>query len=771
MNADREIAVIVFALALFTAILTFAPHSQPVQQSTGFTKAQFVHYLANESNPSDFVNPYSIYELCNPTAINFTIANAQHFNMSYFEGRGNGRLLSTHLYWANVTSRFVSVNRPTFAQISSSINGSGQNVTIFRQDANWDNYTVQDTQWIPFTPINFKVPALSCVKLKVEGTRAPSLGASSIDNVLSFNGYSFPEYAWWNTSAVHKIQIKINVTTPLNITELVVPVPIPLAYANCSGVQYTNAAENAQVNNENGSNASSFCNGVEYINITAFNMSSPAPYDPNFTVYRYYNFTPMNFNRTNPQLVWNYSTVNVWNFDVNSPMTSGGVLDSLANNSGTGTAVVVYNTTPNATIGRSIGFGDPTTGGFGSATNSYVDVSGNAASGNAVSIVAYVRTFGAGGTSTIYSRKNSGGPNLHDLILFTGKAYGLHEGCASDTVGTTNIEDGKWHLIITTRNATHHWIYVDGAREGAGSQQLCSSATTRGSLTAYIGYQFQNGIRQFNGTIDYLWLYNRTINDAEALALMNTSKTFYYGVEQSQLPFSYDFGVNLTNPGNNSATNDSITAVLSYNYSGNLSKVLNCSVYLNDTVGVGLKFNTSNSTPIVGGINNITVTLGGPFGKQLLWNVNCSNATAAGTPYAFSTVNQTIRTSNNTWAGGVSRGISNSNVTCNFTSQRNQLVQPFGQTSSLGYFNFTNKGTWIGNLSVFVLNSTNSSYQIFLNTTQNATLANLTRNGNATVLHDWAVGEASSTMAWLWVNCSSELRSFVPRLRFTPVAS
>jgi hypothetical protein len=83
--------------------------------------------------------------------------------------------------------------------------------------------------------------------------------------------------------------------------------------------------------------------------------------------------------------------------------------------------------------------------------------------------------------------------------------------------GTTKVDDGQWHHIIAIYEYNEAmYLYVDGAIDGF--------SPTGGNINISehdlcIGCNFGGGLREWNGEIDDVRIYNRAITDEEILYL------------------------------------------------------------------------------------------------------------------------------------------------------------------------------------------------------------------------------------------------------------
>jgi hypothetical protein len=179
--------------------------------------------------------------------------------------------------------------------------------------------------------------------------------------------------------------------------------------------------------------------------------------------------------------------------------------------------------------------------------------------------------------------------------------------------GYCNLTMGvqTWNMVTVTFNNTHFFLYLNGtlcnitAFNGTGLNQVTGVNTSIGA------YQENFAVSVFNGSIDELGLWNRSLNQTEISTLYAIQKD---GNPQGSYPFNISYvpstkviNVTLVSPINNSRDNSNI-----FNFVVN-DTVTNCSLIINNVV------NKTNSNA-----DNFTVVM--PASKYLVmnWSVNCT---------------------------------------------------------------------------------------------------------------------------------------------------
>lgn len=115
---------------------------------------------------------------------------------------------------------------------------------------------------------------------------------------------------------------------------------------------------------------------------------------------------------------------------------------------------------------------------------------------------------------------------------------GLWTNGTSLASGATNLDDGKWHQVVGICNGSYQWLYVDGAYSN-------SQAGTLGTdmYDLLIGMR-DTGTMYFNGSIDEIRLYNRTLSQAEITQLYTNNRYENPNLVSSGLVAYYPFNEN-----------------------------------------------------------------------------------------------------------------------------------------------------------------------------------------------------------------------------------
>lgn len=121
--------------------------------------------------------------------------------------------------------------------------------------------------------------------------------------------------------------------------------------------------------------------------------------------------------------------------------------------------------------------------------------------GNSDTTFAGIALIVSGGNARVTSAKNTGTVNNTDY---------------ANAVGSKNVSDGSFHLIVGTYDGTKLHIYTDGSEEGTGTS-WANNPVYQASTNIRIGNQVDNGTEDnfFNGAIDEVGLWTRALTATE----------------------------------------------------------------------------------------------------------------------------------------------------------------------------------------------------------------------------------------------------------------
>ncbi len=178
-------------------------------QATGetalYVKDDFLRYVGSDIG---VVMAYSEYEICNPWVSDFTTITKglNQFDWDFIKLKGDLKETwfehRVDYLCPEIASYDETCEKDTLSLNGSTISGQCTSEPVFKY--------ATCTQWKRFNPEKHTYKGEECERIRVYGTYEPAFGdedAVVIDNVLSFAGYKYDEYAWWNVSFAYKQNI------------------------------------------------------------------------------------------------------------------------------------------------------------------------------------------------------------------------------------------------------------------------------------------------------------------------------------------------------------------------------------------------------------------------------------------------------------------------------------------------------------------------------------------------------------------------------------
>lgn len=160
-------------------------------------------YLQHIKTEAGLTKAYTWYKMCNPTNFDYTITDSSKFNVDFDEVKNRLSSFSFEIL-SNVSKQitdYANVCNPYNISIQSNASNPSGNSTFDNCSVVASGTrTVEEQEWLPFVPISQTFKAKTCYDVRVEGTYAARTGGTAIDNIISYAGYTFNEYAWWNAS-------------------------------------------------------------------------------------------------------------------------------------------------------------------------------------------------------------------------------------------------------------------------------------------------------------------------------------------------------------------------------------------------------------------------------------------------------------------------------------------------------------------------------------------------------------------------------------------
>ena len=251
---------------------------------------------------------------------------------------------------------------------------------------------------------------------------------------------------------------------------------------------------------------------------------------------------------------------------------------------------------------------------------------------NDFSISAWVKIKGVGGagSNSVFSQKVLGTGNGKPGVFLTITSpanqpyFSMRDnvGAVVDVTADNVLNYNGWYHVVAVKNSSLISLYVGGVFNKSTSHTL-SGDFDEGSIYRHIGRNIDSSY--FNGTIDDVIIFNRSLSVSEILALYNATASQYYnnftgladGVH-TMTGYAVDSGGNVNTTGVRSVTvqSDATYPIFSNYYDNNATLVGSGTAWFNVTVAntngtVGLTFNETNYTAsnLTSNVYNVSISL------------------------------------------------------------------------------------------------------------------------------------------------------------------
>lgn len=149
----------------------------------------------------------------------------------------------------------------------------------------------------------------------------------------------------------------------------------------------------------------------------------------------------------------------------------------------------------------------------GTDSKNYITIPNVGTFTNGISVSCWVSTLTSGMNKYILTFSSTDDYHNFNMQMsttnkFRMQIYNLSGG--TSIIGTTSINDGKWHYVVGTFLSTNLILYVDGIQENSSSSV---TATTISGNVNRIGDHI-SGVQTWNGYIDDVKLFNKVITAA-----------------------------------------------------------------------------------------------------------------------------------------------------------------------------------------------------------------------------------------------------------------
>lgn len=213
-------------------------------------------------------------------------------------------------------------------------------------------------------------------------------------------------------------------------------------------------------------------------------------------------------------------------------------------------------------------------------------------------------------------------------------------GCAVDFCAHFNVGDpgditaGNWYMVTIMHNTTRDEIYLNGVRKNWSISGTLQNNINQFYVGEYLGY----GDNYFDGIIDELTIFNKTLTQAEIDYLYNSGSGRDLFESNPTL-----FNIYLNSPSNNSVQS---TSTITFNASMNISGGATNLEWDNATIYVwysnGTLFNTTLVTGLIGNATSIQRNITVSDISSYYWNVLAEYSNATFGNYSWAASNYTF---------------------------------------------------------------------------------------------------------------------------------
>lgn len=303
-----------------------------------------------------------------------------------------------------------------------------------------------------------------------------------------------------------------------------------------------------------------------------------------------------------------------------------------------------------------------------------------------------------------------------NLLVSNGAGYQIND--EATPMGCGELNNSQWHHVVVTKNSSHAWrLYIDGVY--CGVDRIADINGISGNNWRIFA-QFTS-VNAYNGSIDQVIYWNKTLSAAEVLAANNSER-------DSAIPI-----INTTSNIYNTSSTELLTESIQTNIT-TLSgyAVSNATLHYGSLTYSGTVTNTSayNYTLTKTGINLNSSHVGS---NTLYWNVTFTNGTSENTD----SITQSVSATNFTLCAAAPYNI----PYINFSFKNETLAQ---ESVSASF-----SSTWV----YWISSQTNNKTLSYTNTTANPSYAFCLSPGNKTI---------SSTLSSSYYNSYSVQRNYAP---------
>lgn len=461
----------------------------------------------------------SVYKFCNPLGNNVSVPAGSRVSFTFVNvSKGAQNVAVDYLKnetrtetWVNDTCTAWTKNNtllPNGTQLDMNFCSavSGKNISV----------NIATSRWLPLSGFDWAhIAANTCYAVRVSGDTP---NGTKTDNILSFNGYTWPEKDWWNVSWSYRAPMYISATgrdgISLSYANTTGDYPA-IAFFNISSTKINSTCQDVRVTGPDGTSPLAYAlenntcttqNGFTWgwirFNVTNLNATT------NYTAYLYYGNPTVSSAETTPfdsRWVFAYDGYGMRDYSPN------------ANNLTTVTGI----TWDTGKYGNGIRF-------YGNTSTGTSVSTGDAASLDvtSVSLITWASSkSGAVGTQPALIHRDKSTHSDPYYVFYLNAPY-LSSNVASmaavtcanwDCAGHANLNSGpiaqsqylnQWHLYAGTYTSGDLRNYFDGVLN-TSSTLLTGSINAEATGLVLGNYRnLNNAMYNYNGTMDETWVMN-----------------------------------------------------------------------------------------------------------------------------------------------------------------------------------------------------------------------------------------------------------------------
>ncbi|MBU1111315.1 MAG: LamG domain-containing protein, partial [Nanoarchaeota archaeon] len=165
---------------------------------------------------------------------------------------------------------------------------------------------------------------------------------------------------------------------------------------------------------------------------------------------------------------------------------------------------------------------------FNGSNNNFVNITNHSSlnfdltNGNGFSVEARFRSLDSTVVDYLLIKGVAGvGNSYYSIVKYSGNILEYRIGNGSNVLineGITLVNDSEWHQVVLIVNSTEVKAYIDGQEDMSQTTPISGIVGTSGHLS--IGAS-NSGTQSWNGTIDEVRIWNRSLSEQQVIALYN----------------------------------------------------------------------------------------------------------------------------------------------------------------------------------------------------------------------------------------------------------